>query len=221
MNAIEQNLSTIRCQLGEKIMLVAVSKNHPADIIRQAYVAGQRIFGENRVQEILSKKPYLPDDIHWHMIGHLQTNKVRQIAPFIAMIQSVDSLKLLTEISDQAISHNRVIDCLLQVHIASEETKFGFNEPELTGLMAEIRQHPLAGIRIRGLMGMATFTDQADQVRMEFRGLKSLFERIRNEFYIGDDSFNELSMGMSGDYDIAIEEGSTIVRVGTRIFGTR
>jgi len=221
MNGIEHNLNEIRQEIGDKVRLVAVSKNHPAVAILEAYQAGQRVFGENRVQEILAKQPLLPADIQWHMIGHLQTNKVRFIAPFISMIQSVDSMKLLSAISEQALKNSRVIDCLLQVFIASEETKFGFDVNELTDLLRTIHQDPLKGIRIRGLMGMATFTDDTSQIRKEFRELKSMFDKIRNEYFREESVFNELSIGMSGDYLIAIEEGSTIVRIGTKIFGSR
>jgi pyridoxal phosphate enzyme (YggS family) len=221
MNGIEQNLIEILRQTGSRVTLVAVSKNHPVDAIREAYQAGQRIFGENKVQEILNKRPLLPDDIQWHLIGHLQTNKVKQIAPFISMIQSVDSLKLLKEISEQAIKNNRVIDCLLQVFIATEETKFGFSQPELSDLLKYLNQNPMIGVKIRGLMGMASFTDNQDQIRQEFHGLKSLFDELKEQFFVDQPGFNELSIGMSGDYEIAIEEGSTIIRVGTKIFGTR
>lgn len=218
---IEHNLNEIRIQIGNKVKLVAVSKNHPAGAILEAYQAGQRVFGENRVQEILAKQPLLPADIQWHMIGHLQSNKVKPIAPFISMIQSVDSLRLLAEVSEQAVKNNRVIDCLLQVFIASEETKFGFNEKELTDLLGTIPNTSLNGVQIRGLMGMATFTDDTTQIRKEFRELKSLFDKIRNAYFREESSFDELSIGMSGDYLIAIEEGSTIVRIGTKIFGSR
>ena len=221
MNEIARNLDTIRREIGEQVMLVAVSKNHSVEEILEAYRSGQRIFGENRVQEILAKQPVLPSDIQWHMIGHLQSNKVRLITPFISMIQSVDSMRLLSEISDFAIRNARVIDCLLQMYIATEETKFGFDEAELNSLLTVIRQNPLPGVRIRGLMGMATFTDDTNLIRKEFRGLKSLFDRVRGEFFINEPSFNQLSFGMSGDYQIAIEEGSTIVRIGTKIFGSR
>jgi pyridoxal phosphate enzyme (YggS family) len=221
MNGIEQNLIEILRQTGSRVTLVAVSKNHPVDAIREAYQAGQRIFGENKVQEILNKRPLLPDDIQWHLIGHLQTNKVKQIAPFISMIQSVDSLKLLKEISEQAIKNNRIINCLLQVFIATEETKFGFSQPELSDLLKYLNQNPMIGVKIRGLMGMASFTDNQDQIRQEFHGLKSLFDELKEQFFVDQPGFNELSIGMSGDYEIAIEEGSTIIRVGTKIFGTR
>jgi pyridoxal phosphate enzyme (YggS family) len=221
MTAIEQNLNEIRRELGDKICLVAVSKNHPVEVILQAYQAGQRVFGENRVQEILSKQPFLPSDIQWHMIGHLQTNKARYIAPFIAMIHSVDSWKLLVEVSQQAMRNNRVIDCLLQVYIATEETKFGLDREELYRLLTFLKQEPLPGIRIRGLMGMASFSEDINLIRREFRSLKSIFDSVRIEFFSKDPGFNELSIGMSSDYMIAAGEGSTMVRIGTKIFGSR
>jgi len=221
MNGIEHNLNEIRNEIPDQVRLVAVSKNHPVETILKAWQAGQRVFGENRVQEILAKKPFLPSDIDWHMIGHLQTNKVKIIAPFISMIQSIDSHKLLSEVSEQALKNDRVIDCLLQVYIASEETKFGFDESELTDLLVNIHKNPLPGARIRGLMGMATLTDDTSLIRKEFRGLKSLFDKISNKYFGEQFFFNELSTGMSGDYLIAIEEGSTIVRIGTKIFGSR
>ena len=221
MNDIAHNLNEIRAEIPDRVRLVAVSKNHPAEAVLAAYHAGQRVFGENRVQEILAKQPLLPAGIEWHMIGHLQSNKVKHIAPFISMIQSVDSLKLLSDISEQAMKNGRVIDCLLQVFIATEETKFGFDEKELEDLLEQVHLNPFKGIRIRGLMGMATFTDDSDQIRKEFRGLKLLFDKIKKEYFPMENSFNELSIGMSGDYRIAIEEGSTIVRIGTRIFGSR
>jgi len=221
MTEIAHNLQFVRRETGDRVTLVAVSKTHPVEAVLEAYQCGQRIFGENRVQEILAKQPLLPADIQWHMIGHLQTNKVKLIAPFISMIQSVDSSRLLAEISEQGMKNNRVIDCLLQIFIASEETKFGLDESELISLLSSLRHTPLNGIRIRGLMGMATFTDDQELVRHEFRQLKSLFDRVKSEYFNGIPSFNEISMGMSGDYLIAIEEGSTSVRIGTRIFGSR
>jgi len=221
MNSIAQSLNEIRRETGDRVTLVAVSKNHPVEAILEAYRAGQRVFGENRVQELVAKQPVLPPDIHWHLIGHLQTNKVKQIASFVSMIQSIDSLKLLTEASIQAQKNRRVIDCLLQIFIASEETKFGLDEEEVNDLLNRIRQNPLPGIRIRGLMGMATFTGDMVQVRREFKGLKTLFEKLKAEFFPEDHQFDQLSFGMSGDYLIAIEEGSTIIRIGTKIFGSR
>lgn len=221
MTDISGNLNNIRLETGDRVMLVAVSKNHPVATVLEAYRAGQRVFGENRVQELLSKKNLLPADICWHLIGHLQSNKVKHIAPFISMIQSVDSLKLLTEISEMALKNSRVIDCLLQIFIASEETKFGLDEEEVNDLLIRINRQPLPGVRIRGLMGMATFTGDTDQIRKEFRGLRSLFDRLKNQFFPHENYFDQLSIGMSGDYGIAIEEGSTIVRIGTKIFGIR
>jgi len=221
MNSINKNLTEIRSELPSQVRLVAVSKNHPVEAIFEAYQSNQRLFGENRVQEILSKQPLLPQDIEWHMIGHLQTNKVKLITPFISMIHSVDSLKLLTEISSQASRNERIIDCLLQIYIATEETKFGMDQVELSELLMFVKQNSLPGVRIRGLMGMASFSDDLNLVRSEFRGLKEVFNKVRDEFFADDSFFNELSIGMSGDYQIAIEEGSTLVRIGTRIFGTR
>lgn len=201
--------------------LVAVSKTHPVDKILEIYQQGQRIFGENRPQEMLEKQAALPADIQWHMIGHLQTNKVKYIAPFVAMIHSVDSLKLLQEIERQAQKHQRVIDCLLQFHIASEETKFGLDEQEAIALLESPEYAAMKHIRICGVMGMATFTDNQQQVREEFRHLKNLFDRIKSRFFAGQDHFKEISMGMSGDWKMALEEGSTLVRIGSLIFGAR
>jgi pyridoxal phosphate enzyme (YggS family) len=218
---IAENLKSVLDEIGPAVSLVAVSKTHPASVVQEAYDAGQRIFGENKVQELLAKQPVLPEDIHWHLIGHLQSNKIKFIAPFISLIHSVDSHKLLEAISAAALRNSRVIDCLLQVHIAEEESKFGFDRGELWQMLDSLRDHPLAGVRIRGLMGMATFTDDMNQVRREFAGLRSLWAETRHEFFPDDRSFDQLSMGMSGDYRIAIEEGSTMVRIGTRIFGSR
>jgi hypothetical protein len=201
--------------------LIAVSKTHPVEKIRQVYQAGQRLFGENRPQEMLEKHPSLPPDIQWHMIGHLQTNKVKYIAPFVAMIHSVDSLKLLQEINRQAQKHNRIIDCLLQFHIATEETKFGLDEAEAEALLVSPEYSTMHNIRICGVMGMATFTENPEQVRAEFRHLKSIFHRLKTRFFANEASFREISMGMSGDWEIALEEGSTLVRIGSLIFGAR
>lgn len=187
----------------------------------EAYTYGQRAFGENRVQELVAKHEALPKDIEWHMIGHLQSNKVKYIAPFVALIHSVDTGKLLEEINRQGARADRVIPCLLQVHIAEEETKFGFSREEVEALMSSDKWKDLQHVRVRGLMGMATFTDNADQVRREFRGLKGLFEKLRSCELPAAVSMDELSMGMSGDFRIALEEGSTMIRVGTKIFGTR
>jgi len=201
--------------------LVAVSKIKPAADIQALYDLGQRIFGENYVQELQEKQALLPADIQWHFIGHLQSNKVKYIAPFVTMIHAVDSMKLLEEISKQAVKFNRSIDCLLQVHIAEEETKFGLSEKELEQLLEEWRQQSLPNIRIAGLMGMATNTDNLDQVRKEFKHLKNLQTSLKACFFPDQDTFNELSIGMSGDYTIALEEGSTMVRIGSMLFGAR
>ncbi|MBV6438646.1 MAG: Pyridoxal phosphate homeostasis protein [Saprospiraceae bacterium] len=206
---------------AQNVTLVAVSKTHPPERILEIYRQGQRIFGENRAQEMLEKHAALPADIEWHLIGHLQTNKVKYIAPFVRMIHSVDSLKLLQEIDKQALKNNRVIDCLLQFHIAQEETKFGLDEAEARELLSDDNFKQLKNIRICGVMGMATFTDDVTQVRSEFRRLKTIFDKLKKEFFPGDPNFREISMGMSGDWRIAVEEGSTMVRMGSLIFGER
>ncbi len=201
--------------------LVAVSKTKPVELIREAYEAGQLDFGENKVQELREKPYQLPSDIRWHMIGHLQTNKVKYIAPFIHLIHAVDSLKLLEEINKQAAKNNRIIDCLVQVHIAQETHKFGFEEHELMELLISDELKTLSNARIVGLMGMATYTNEEAQIREEFKFLKSLFDKIKSNFDLPNLEMRELSMGMSDDYPIAIEEGSTIIRVGSKIFGPR
>ena len=210
---IKANISNILNNLDNQIQLVAVSKTKPNNYILEAYQAGQRIFGENKVQELVEKHNILPDDIQWHMIGHLQTNKVKYIAPFVSLIHSVDSKKLLIEIDKRAKQNNRVIHCLLQIHIAQESTKFGLNENEAL----ELLEMNLSNISIDGLMGMATFTDDKRQIRSEFKSLKNTFEKVRREF----NNLFILSMGMSGDYDIAIKEGSNMIRIGSSIFGSR
>lgn len=214
-----ENYKKIIAELGGKVILVAVSKTKPAEDIKALYDLGQRDFGENYVQELEEKQRQLPDDIHWHFIGHLQGNKVKQIASFVHLIHGVDSLKLLKEISKQAEKNNRVIDCLLQIHIANEETKFGLDELELEDILennsGELNR--LKNIRVVGLMGMASFTDDMEKVRKEFQYLRSLFDKLT----IHGSRFNTLSMGMSSDYKIAIEEGSTLVRIGSLIFGDR
>jgi pyridoxal phosphate enzyme (YggS family) len=219
---VRKNIAFFQNQFGGKACrLVAVSKTHPVEKIKEAYDAGQRIFGENKVQEMCSKQPLLPNDIEWHLIGHLQTNKVKQVAPFVSLIHSVDSFKLLEEINKQGKKNNRVISCLLQVYIASEETKFGLDEKELFELIQSDKIASLDAVKIVGLMGMATFTDNQEQVRKEFRSLKTLFEKIKLMSLSSNIEMKELSMGMSQDYKIAIEEGSTLVRIGTAIFGGR
>lgn len=199
--------------------LVAVSKTKPVEDVRGLYAEGQRIFGENYVQELVDKAGQLPQDVQWHFIGHLQSNKVKYIAPFVGMVHGVDSLKLLAEISKQALKHHRVIDCLLQVHIATEETKFGLSETELFQLLDGAGA--LTGVRIVGLMGMASNTDDEMQVRREFASLKALHAAVREKYFPGAEFFKELSTGMSGDYKIALEEGSTLVRIGSLLFGAR
>lgn len=203
------------------VTLIAVSKTKSTEDIKTAYHAGQRAFGENMVQELVGKSEVLPNDIEWHLIGHLQSNKVKYIAPFVAMIHSVDSLKLLKEIDKQAKKNDRIIDCLLQVHIAQEETKFGLDHVELIELLRSEEFIALTSIRIRGLMGIATNTANQKEIKEEFRELKSLFDGIKASFFRNKEGFDTLSMGMSSDYKIAIEQGSTMVRLGSTIFGSR
>lgn len=202
---------------SKNVTLVAVSKTKPNEDIQALYDMGQRDFGENYVQELAGKQAVLPPDIRWHFIGHLQSNKVKYIAPFVHLIHGVDSLKLLQEINKQALNNNRIIDCLLQVHIAQEETKFGFDEQELNELMKEYEKLQLNHVRIVGMMGMASLSDDMEKVRGEFTYLHSLYSRFSTQHF----TFNILSMGMSGDYRVAIEEGSTLVRIGSLLFGTR
>lgn len=219
---IKENLLSLKNTFSNpNCLLVAVSKTHPIASIQEAYDEGIRDFGENKVQELTEKAPHLPKDIRWHMIGHLQRNKVKYIAPFVYLIHGVDSLKLLQEIDKQAEKNNRIISCLLQVHIAEEETKFGFSEEELMTLLKSEELKELKFIKIIGLMGMATFTDNQTQVRAEFSRLKSIFERLKAERLPENIKMEELSMGMSGDYLIGQEVGSTMVRIGTAIFGDR
>ncbi|MDT8411178.1 MAG: YggS family pyridoxal phosphate-dependent enzyme [Vicingaceae bacterium] len=214
---ITENLQQIKASIPEHVTLVAVSKTKSNEAILEAYQTGQRIFGENKVQELTEKYESLPKDIEWHMIGHLQSNKVKYITPFVSLIHGVDSFKLLKEINKRAAQNERVINCLLQIHIAEEDTKFGFDEKEVIELIkSEAFQH-LKNIKVVGLMGMATFTDDKNQIRKEFKTLKNLFDK----FQISNHQFQILSIGMSGDYQIAIEEGSTMIRVGSSIFGER
>jgi pyridoxal phosphate enzyme (YggS family) len=212
-----ENYKSIRAELGDKAVLVAVSKTKPVEDIKALYDQGQRDFGENYVQELVDKQPQLPGDIRWHYIGHLQSNKVKYIAPFVHLIHGVDSFKLLKEISKQAQKQNRVINCLLQVFIAQEETKFGLDETELDALLDELNKNPLQNIAINGLMGMASFTDDLNKVRMEFRELKRLYDKLITKL----PQVSILSMGMSADYKIAVGEGSTLVRIGSLLFGER
>lgn len=203
------------------VKLVAVSKTKPLEAILKLYHQGQRIFGENKVQELVPKHEALPKDIQWHLIGHLQSNKVKYIAPFVAMIESVDSLDLLKIIHKEALKHNRVIPVLLQFHIATEETKFGLDMREATALLNYIIDNPLYGVEIKGVMGMASFTENPDQVKSEFKKLKVIFQTLKEKYFSSDQSFCEISMGMSGDFKEAIAEGSTMVRIGSAIFGSR
>ena len=218
---IKNNINNLRQNLPKTCKLIAVSKTQPVDVIREANDAGQRIFGENKVQEMVPKAEALPRDIEWHMIGHLQSNKVKYIAPFVHCIHSVDSEKLLEEINKQAVKANRIINCLLQIHIATEETKFGFSAEEVTTMISSENFSRWNNIRIVGLMGMATFTTDTSTIRNEFRTLKKIKDQLNTTALPPQVQLTELSMGMSSDYPIAIEEGSTMIRVGTAIFGTR
>jgi PLP dependent protein len=218
--SIQQNLLHIKSTLPEHVTLVAVSKTKPVSDLMEAYNAGQRIFGENKIQEMVDKWEQMPKDIEWHMIGHVQTNKVKFMAPFVSLIHGVDSLKLLQEINKQALKNNRIIDCLLQIYIAEEETKFGLDKEELKTLLTSPTFKEMKNIRIVGLMGMATFTDNQNQIKKEFTHLKSIFDNHKNlKSQICD--LQSLSMGMSGDYQLAISCGSTMVRIGSSIFGGR
>lgn len=217
---IQDNLKNIKSSLPEQVTLVAVSKTKPVSDLMEAYNAGQRIFGENKIQEMVEKWEQMPKDIQWHMIGHVQTNKVKFMAPFVSLIHGVDSLKLLHEINRQAQKNNRIIDCLLQIHIAEEETKFGLDEEELASVLASPSFREMKNIRIVGLMGMATFTDNQDQIKKEFIHLKSIFDKLK-PLNTKNCELNTISMGMSGDYQLAISCGSTMVRIGSSIFGGR
>lgn len=218
---IIENLDQIKKQIIPPVRLVAVSKTRPLEDIFAVYNAGNKIFGENKVQEIIQKQPLLPDDIEWHFIGHLQTNKVKFIASFIQMIHSIDSLKLLSEVNKQAQKYHRTIDCLFQFHIATEETKFGLNYQEAKDILESSEFNSMTNIRVCGVMGMATFSEDKRMVRNEFKSLKAAFESLKKEFFTSEPSFKEISMGMTEDFQIAIEEGSTIVRIGTALFGER
>ena len=219
---IKENLTQIKSQLPSHVTLVAVSKTKPVADLMEAYNAGQRIFGENKIQEMTEKWEQMPKDIEWHMIGHVQTNKVKFMAEYVSLIHGVDSLKLLQEINKQAKKHNRVIDCLLQIHIAEEETKFGLDELELEEILKQIQndKENFKNIKIVGLMGMATFTENTTQIEKEFNHLKAIFDNYK-KLNTEHCQLNTLSMGMSGDYQLAISCGSTMVRIGSSIFGTR
>lgn len=218
---VVDNIAILRKEIPQHVKIVAVSKTMPPALIKEAYDAGHRAFGENRVQELTDKQKILPIDLEWHLIGHLQTNKVKYVVPFVHLIQSVDSLKLLSEINREAARINRKIDCLLQIRIAREETKFGLSFAEADQIMSSNEYSDLQNIRISGLMGMATFTDDQAQVREEFLKLARYFKEMKKKWFFNILSFKELSMGMSGDYKLAIEAGSTMVRIGSLIFGER
>ena len=219
--SIQENIREVLATLPAGVRLVAVSKFHPVEALQEAYDGGQRIFGESKVQEMTAKHEQLPADIEWHFIGHLQTNKVKYIAPYVSLIHGVDSYKLLLEINRQGQRVGRTIPCLLQLHVAQEETKFGFSLDECQQLLEEGEWCTLPYVSIRGLMGMASNTDNMVQVRQEFATLGKFFSQVREKYFSDRPEFRELSMGMSDDYPIAIEEGSTLVRVGSRIFGQR
>ncbi len=219
--SIQSNIKELKIQIPEQVKLVAVSKTKPNEEILQAYETGQRLFGENKVQDLVQKYEQLPKNIEWHYIGHLQRNKVKFIAPFVSLIHAVDSLRLLQKINEEALKNNRTINCLLQMHIADEDTKFGLNIDEIKQILEKPEYKKLQNINISGLMGMATYTDDKSKIKAEFASLKSGFDLIKSSYFENTDYFKEVSMGMSGDFKIAIEAGSTIIRVGSIIFGAR
>lgn len=218
---IEENIKKIRNHIPKEVELIAVSKTKSIEEIKIAYTSGQRHFGENKVQELLEKQQALPKDIKWHMIGHLQSNKIKFIAPFIHLIHAVDSEKLLIEINKEAKKNNRIINCLLQFHIATEETKFGLSFEEAKEILESKTFVEMQNISIVGVMGMASFTDNTEQIRDEFQQLYSIFQILKSHYFKFNPDFKEISMGMSSDYTIAIEEGATMVRIGSTIFGGR
>ncbi len=221
MSTIQSNIQSLRQHIPAHVQLVCVSKFNPNEAILEAYENGERIFGESKVQELCGKQESLPKDISWHFIGHLQTNKIKFLVPFVSLIHGVDSFNLLTEINKQAAKAGRRLNCLLQIHIAREETKFGFSPDELLEMLDAGAWKQLQNVQICGLMGMATYTDNRIQIQTEFRGLKTLFDQVKTAYFDSEPSFCELSMGMSDDYRLAIDEGSTLVRVGSSIFGSR
>lgn len=221
MTDIGTNITSLKQQIPPAVKLVAVSKTKSIPEILEAYNTGHRIFGENRVQELLSRKDQLPSDIEWHLVGHLQSNKVKYVVNFVSMIQSVDTLKLLDVINREAGKINKIVDCLLQIHIAREETKYGFSMEELRAGVQPERFKTYDFIRICGVMGMASFTDDSELVRNEFRYLSNCFTELKNAYFMNESYFKEISMGMSGDFKIALEEGATILRIGSLIFGER
>lgn len=219
--SIAANIEKIKQELSQNIKLIAVSKTKPVETLMDAYLAGQKVFGENKVQELVSKYEQMPKDIEWHMIGHLQSNKIKYISPFVYLIHSVDSENLLAEINKQAAKLNKVQKVLLQISIANEETKFGLEQAELLKIIDRYLNDEFENIEIIGLMGMATFTDNQEQIAAEFAGLKKLFDEVKANYLSNQASFKEISMGMSGDYQIAVAKGSTMIRVGSSIFGGR
>ena len=221
MSPIQEQIKRINAEIPPHVRLVAVSKFHPVEALQEAYEAGQRVFGESKVQEMTQKYEALPKDIEWHFIGHLQTNKIKYMAPFVSLIHGVDSYKLLAEINKQASKAGRIIPCLLQIHIAQEETKFGFSTDECREMLQEGSWKALANVQISGVMGMATNTEDEEQIAREFDTLASFFHEIKDTYFQDSPSFKEISMGMSDDYPLAIEKGSTLIRVGSKIFGER
>lgn len=219
--SVKENIEKYRSILPENVILVAVSKTKPNSLVMEAYEAGQRIFGENKVQDLSAKQVELPQDIQWHFIGHLQRNKVKFIAGFVDTIHAVDSLRLLKEIDKQAVKNDRIINCFLQFHIAEEESKFGLSFDSAKEILDSNEFAQMKNIKITGVMGMATLSDDKDKVRKEFATLKKYFDRLKEDYFSSSDSFKEISMGMSADFQLAIEEGSTMVRIGTGIFGAR
>lgn len=218
---IKENLEKIRATLPEGVTLVAVSKTKPVSDLQEAYDAGQRVFGENYPQEMRDKHEVLPQDIQWHFIGHLQTNKIKYIIQYVTLIHSIDTASLLEAVNKEAKKHDRVVDCLLQFHIALEETKFGLDLNEARQLLDSEEYKQMENVRICGVMGMGTFTDDMEEVRKEFKHLKSIFDTLKSDYFADQPQFKEISMGMSEDYPIAIEEGATLIRVGSKIFGAR
>ena len=218
---IAENIGKLRNEVPAQVKIVAVSKTRSVEDILEAYKAGQLIFGENKVQELISKQALLPSDIKWHFIGHLQTNKVKQIVPFVSLIQSLDSIRLLRTINKEAQLIYRSVSCLLQFHIATEETKFGLDLNEAETLIQVMRNEGMENVNIRGVMGMATYTENQDLIRREFQTLRNYFSILKKAYFAADYEFSELSLGMSGDYLLAVQEGSTMIRVGTAIFGER
>lgn len=219
--SVAENIDKIKATLPAHVQLVAVSKTKPNELIMEAYNHGQNIFGENKVQEMTGKYESLPKDIEWHFIGHLQTNKIKYIVPFVHLIHGVDSFKLLKSIDSEAKKAGRIISCLLQFHIAEEETKFGLSLEEVQVILDSDEFNNLQNVRLCGVMGMATYTEDENQVRKEFAHLKTCFDHLKSKYFANDAAFKEISMGMSGDYPIAIEEGSTMIRIGSNIFGER